>query len=280
MIEYIGPESLKGIVESSWKKIPKGPRSTKETTKIKIGLTHYGIDYKSIGFPDENNYFEEIDSYVNEINNGNIEAYDKFLEIGNGNYILFKKSISNIFSEPDGISKTIERLGKITRGGYSTYTDEIYFDSAYLLSSEDFNETLTHECTHWELGNVEFRKKVRKYYRKGKKIEDGNVIKKILLIPQYYWYVKNIEDISKKEKILKIPAIDEGLAFASSEVDPDFSIYQKPEIPAKDYKRVYEVFKGMLKDKSYGEVIEVAKNIINESWEKEKDAIEVLENSI
>lgn len=280
MINYIGPESLKNIVENAWKSVPKGPRGEKENPKIRVGLSQHGIDYKSIGFPNEKKYFKEIDSLVNQINDGNINVYDKLLKIGNGNVVLFEELMAKILSRSDEALEMTKGVSLFNRGGYSPYKDEIYFDPEYVFSSKDFNKTFLHEITHWELGNTLLKKEKRKYYEDfGIKIERGGIIKKLLYMPRYASCIDNLKRIERTEKNLKINAIDEGIAFAaSSEENPGFSsYYERSGIPTKDYEKAYETFREILKNKSYGESVEVARKVIDESYTKGEDALIVLE---
>ena len=96
---------------------------------------------------------------------------------------------------------------------------------------------------------------------------------------QAEFYGQQIVRIAEKERALKITAVDEGLGFAASgEENPDFSShgYVTKGIKLEDYQKAYDIFKDMLKEKYYEEVVKLAKDVMNKSYRENRDAVKML----
>lgn len=85
-----------------------------------------------------------------------------------------------------------------------------------------------------------------------------------------------VEKIQRTKNSNGLHALDEGLAWAVTEEEPDFSIYATKDTPEDMYTAAYSICKSLLKEMPYEKVVQTVKNVMNKSFREGKNAVELL----
>lgn len=128
---------------------------------------------------------------------------------------------------------------------------------------------LFHESVHCDMGNTEYARDFRKFSGLLKRSPE---IRKIGL--------ETMRNLSETGVRNKMAVIEEGLAYAiengSYGTFPDFSSYVDNFSKKEDFEEAYRIFGEIFKTRPYPYTVELAKDVINESYNTNRDALEIL----
>lgn len=308
MVNYIGPSRLKKLAVSEYRRVDRQHYERRDEPTIAAGFpVPFLVDfaYRLYNFSSQSKYHAFIDNNVKEIskklNTARKARTQRKKRTLAEECKARMRSLINEAGFDSGIlkeagEKTSHRIG----AGYSITLDVIFIDPTrlalqsfgmddhyinQLTSSSSTQISLPHELVHFDIGEcipyVESRTRhlsMQDILRRHEKaLQKGEVPPEAGECDRLE---KEVNDILERMEDLRIPAIDEAIAYNYSEDRGRFERWLRScgMGDHDELMQLYDAIACMIKQTSRITVLKQVKSAINESWKTGRNAVKLFLN--